>query len=96
MQIKITNPDGNPNSTDISDAKTGEPLKYVTDIEIRASRERMEAILTMALVPVDLIAHVEGVILYPDYAEIEVDKTTHRVSLVGETEDKVRVRIQKL
>jgi hypothetical protein len=95
MKIKIVNPDGNPNRSDVVNAETGEVLEYVTDVQIRASRENLEAIVTFIIVPVDLVAHVEGVRLNDEYACLQIDKRTHEVLIQKETEDSVEIAIRR-
>jgi hypothetical protein len=95
--IRVVNPDGRFGNTRISSAETGEDLSGVVSsvsIEIAAAEEPV-ARLTVLGLSVDMVAQLEGVRLDDDFAEIKVDRSTHRVEILEEDENTV-IRIISL
>jgi hypothetical protein len=95
--IRVVNPDGRFGNTRISSAETGEDLSGVVSsvsIEIAAAEEPVVRLTVLGL-SVDMVAQLEGVRLDDDFAEIKVDRSTHRVEILEEDENTV-IRIISL
>jgi hypothetical protein len=95
--IRIVNPDGRFGNTRILSAETGEDLSGVVSsvsIDVKAADEPV-AWLTVLGLSIDMVAQLEGVRLNDDFAEIKVDRSTHRVEILEEDENTV-IRIISL
>jgi hypothetical protein len=81
---------------EIIDVQSGQNIACnVNHVVISANEAWVTASITLVTCPVDVLAQVKDVKLNGDVYEIPVNKTTHSVEMVHETEDFVMIRVIK-